>query len=139
MPSDTYKFEARDLSRTFGRGKKANVAVDRVSFKIADGQIVSLVGQSGCGKTVLAKMLLRLEAPTSGQLFFDGKPVDEASDPRAHWRRVQAVFQDPFSAFNQFFTIRSQLKSSFRLFETKPSKAEIEERVDRALLAVNIQ
>jgi len=52
---------------------------------------------------------------------------------------VQAVFQDPFSSFNQFFTIRSQLKSSFRLFETKPSEKEMEDRVFQALLAVNIK
>ncbi len=52
---------------------------------------------------------------------------------------MQAVFQDPFSAFNQFFTIRAQLKSSFKLFEQKPSRDEIEARVDAALLAVNIQ
>jgi peptide/nickel transport system ATP-binding protein len=139
MPNDADKFEARDLTRAYGRGKKLAVAVDRVSFKIAAGQIVSLVGQSGCGKTVLAKMLLRLETPTGGELLFDGKPIDEARDPRDHWRRVQAVFQDPFSAFNQFFTIRSQLKSSFRLFEKKPNRAEIEQRVDHALMAVNIQ
>jgi peptide/nickel transport system ATP-binding protein len=60
-------------------------------------------------------------------------------DPRDHWRQVQAVFQDPFSCFNQFFTIRSQLKSSFRLFKTKPSPKEMEDRVDQALLAVNIK
>jgi len=144
MPSDARelaapKFEARDLSRTFVHGKKITRAVDSVTFTIRDRDIVSLVGQSGCGKTVLAKMLLRLEKPTSGTLLYDGRPIDEARDPRAHWRKVQAVFQDPFAAFNQFFTIRAQLKSSFRLFETKPSDAEMEERVDQALLAVNIK
>jgi peptide/nickel transport system ATP-binding protein len=139
MPNDTYKFEAHDLTRTFGHGRKLATAVDHVTFKIKDRDIVSLVGQSGCGKTVLAKMLLRLETPTSGQLLFNGKPIDVERDPREHWRQVQAVFQDPFSAFNQFFTIRSQLKSSFRLFKVKPSNAEMEERVDQALLAVNIK
>src|SRR6187397_515051 len=133
------KFEAKELSRTFGHGKRLVTAVDRVSFGIADREIVSLVGQSGCGKTVLAKMLLRLEAPSSGELFFDGKPIGSAPDPRQHWRKVQAVFQDPFSAFNQFFTIRAQLKSSFNLFEQKPTDKEMEERVDEALLAVNIK
>jgi len=133
------KFEAKDLSRTYGHGKRLVTAVDRVSFSIKDREIVSLVGQSGCGKTVLAKMLLRLETPSSGELLFDGKPIDAVQDPRKHWRKVQAVFQDPFSAFNQFFTIRSQLKSSFTLFETKPSESEMEERVDQALLAVNIK
>lgn len=137
MPSD--KFEARNLTCSFGHGKKLVVAVDDVTFKIKDRDIVSLVGQSGCGKTVLAKMLLRLEKPSSGELFFNGKPIDDARDPRDHWRHVQAVFQDPFSAFNQFFTIRAQLKSSFTLFKQKPSNAEMEERVDQALLAVNIK
>src|SRR5215471_7248199 len=125
-PSTTsVKFEAKNLSCTFGHGKKLVTAVDDVTFRIKDRDIVSVVGQSGCGKTVLAKMLLRLEAPSFGELLFDGKPIDQARDPRDHWRRVQAVFQDPFSAFNQFFTIRSQLKSSFRLFRDKPSQAEM--------------
>jgi peptide/nickel transport system ATP-binding protein len=133
------KFEAKGLSRAFGQGKKLTLAVDNVSFTIKDREIVSLVGQSGCGKTVLAKMLLRLEKPTSGQLLFNGKPIDAEADPREHWRHVQAVFQDPFSAFNQFFTIRAQLKSSFRLFRERPGEKEIDERVDQALLAVNIK
>jgi peptide/nickel transport system ATP-binding protein len=84
-------------------------------------------------------LLLRLERPSSGQLLYDGQPIESALDPRQHWRKVQAVFQDPFSAFNQFFTIRAQLKSSFHLFETKPSEREMEERVDEALLNVNIK
>src|SRR5258706_9915188 len=144
MPSESstpapFKFEARDLSRTFGHGKRMQRGVDNVSFTIKDRDIVSLVGQSGCGKTVLAKMLLRLESPTGGALLYEGLPIDSARDPRDHWRQVQAVFQDPFSAFNQFFTIRAQLKSSFTLFKVKPSNAEMEERVDQALLAVNIK
>src|SRR4051794_13676430 len=137
--TENLKFEAKNLSRVFGHGKKSTTAVNNVTFSIRDKEIVSLVGQSGCGKTVLAKMLLRLEEPTSGELLFNGKPIDAARDPRDHWRHVQAVFQDPFSAFNQFFTIRSQLKASFRLFKERPSEKEMEDRVDQALLAVNIK
>jgi len=132
-------FEAKNLSRTYGHGKKLVEAVKNVSFNIPSRDIVSVVGQSGCGKTVLAKMLLRLETPTSGTLRFNGKPIESEQDPRDHWRSVQAVFQDPFSAFNQFFTIRAQLKSSFKLFKVKPSDEEMEARVDAALLAVNIK
>lgn len=139
MPTENFKFEAREVSRVFGHGKKSVAAVDRVSFAVKDREIVSLVGQSGCGKTVLAKMLLRLERATHGTLLFNGKPIEAEADPRDHWRKVQAVFQDPFSAFNQFFTIRSQLKSCFTLFKEKPSEAEMEQRVDEALLAVNIK
>jgi peptide/nickel transport system ATP-binding protein len=139
MPSDGIKFEARGLSRAYGHGKKLKVAVNDVSFQIRDKEIVSVVGESGCGKTVLAKMLLRLEQPTSGSLLYDGTPIEAEPDQRKHWRSVQAVFQDPFSAFNQFFTIRAQLKSSFNLFEQKPSDKEMEDRVDEALLNVNIK
>jgi peptide/nickel transport system ATP-binding protein len=133
------KFEARGVSRAFGHGKRRKLAVDDVSFRIADQEIVSLVGQSGCGKTVLAKMLLRLEQPTSGELLLNGRPIAAERDLRAHFRRVQAVFQDPFSAFYQFFSIRSQLEASFHLFENKPTPAEMSDRVDEALRAVNIE
>jgi peptide/nickel transport system ATP-binding protein len=132
-------FEAEDLSRVFGHGSRRKVAVDRVSFQIRGEEIVSLVGESGCGKTALAKLLLRLDEPSSGQLRFQGRPIGAERDLRRHFRQVQAVFQDPFSAFNQFFTIRSQLESSFRVFEKRPSRAEVAERVDAALRAVNIQ
>ena len=138
MPSEP-KFEAKDLSRSYGHGNKRAFAVRNVNFTIPNKHVVSVVGQSGCGKTVLAKMLLRLETPSSGSLLFDGKPIASERDPRKHWRSVQAVFQDPFSAFNQFFTIRAQLKSSFKLFERKPHPEEIDARVDAALLAVNIK
>jgi hypothetical protein len=114
------------------------VAVDRVSFTIQQREIVSLVGQSGCGKTVLARLLLRLEVPTSGELYCRGRPIAAERDPRVHWRTVQAVFQDPFSAFNQFFPIRTQLRSAFHLLGPKPSRKEMDERVDGALRAVNI-
>src|SRR6187402_1052239 len=138
MPNEA-KFEAQGLSRSYGHGKKLVEAVKNLTFTIPNKAIVSVVGQSGSGKTVLAKLLLRLETPTSGALFFNGKPIACERDPRQHWRSVQAVFQDPFSAFNQFFTIRAQLKSCFKLFLHKPSPDEIEARVDAALLAVNIK
>jgi peptide/nickel transport system ATP-binding protein len=133
------RFEAENVSRVFGHGTSRRAAVDRVSFRIDDEEVVSLVGESGCGKTVLAKLLLRLDRATSGQLSFDGRPIDAERDLRRHFRRVQAVFQDPFSAFNQFFSIRSQLESCFRLFEQRPARSEVAERVDAALRAVNIE
>ncbi len=132
-------FEANHLSRVFGHGHSAKRAVDQVDFQIREQEVVSLVGQSGCGKTALAKLLLRLDTASSGRLCFKGRDIAAERDVRKHFRQVQAVFQDPFSAFNQFFTIRSQLESSFHLFEKKPSRAEMAERVDAALLCVNIK
>lgn len=135
MPVEQSVFTATNLSCVFGQGKKVVRAVDDVSFSIDDQEIVSLVGGSGCGKSVLAKTMLNLIKPTSGTFLFKGK---EIGNQRDHWREVQPVFQDPFSCFNQFFTIRSQLKSSFGIFKEKPSHKEMEERVDKALMAVNI-
>ena len=80
--------------------------------------------------------MLGLIQPTQGQFLYNGASI---TNLRSHWREVQPVFQDPFSCFNQFFTIRSQLESSFGICEKKPSKHEIRDRVDQALLAVNIK
>jgi peptide/nickel transport system ATP-binding protein len=135
MPSETPIFSARDVVRSFGSGKKTVRAVDGVTLDIADGEIVSIVGGSGCGKSVLAKIMLGLYKPTSGQFLYEGH---EITSQRDHWNEVQAVFQDPFSCFNQFFTIRAQLKAAFNILKDKPSKSEVDDRVDAGLLAVNV-
>jgi peptide/nickel transport system ATP-binding protein len=133
---DTAVFSATNVTTAFGHGKKQVRAVDDVTFSIADQEIVSLVGGSGCGKSVLAKIMLGLIKPTSGSFLYNGRTITR---PRLHWREVQPVFQDPFSCFNQFFTIRSQLRASFGIMAEKPPRKEMEERVDQALLAVNIK
>jgi peptide/nickel transport system ATP-binding protein len=126
---------ARGLTCAFGHGKRRFTAVDSVDFDIADKEIVSIVGESGSGKSTLARMLLGLQKPTAGDLQVLGRPLARGT---AHWRVVQAVFQDPFSCFNQFFTIKSQLRSAFKLFDQKPSPEEMRRRIDEALLAVNL-
>ncbi|MDR0305443.1 MAG: dipeptide/oligopeptide/nickel ABC transporter ATP-binding protein [Chitinispirillales bacterium] len=129
-------FTAVNSVCSFGHGKKLVRAVDDVTFHIADEEIVSIVGGSGCGKSVLAKMMLGLHYPSAGTFLYKDKPI---TDHCVHWREVQAVFQDPFSCFNQFFPIRNQLKAAFGIYKDKPSNKEMEERVDQALLAVNVK
>ena len=129
-------FEARDLTCVFQKGKTLFTAVDHLNFDIHQGEIISIVGESGSGKTTLAKMLLNLQPKSEGTLHFEGA---EISNPRAHWRKVQAVFQDPFASFNQFFTITAQLKDAFNLFDVKPSDSEIDDRIREALEAVNLE
>lgn len=135
MPSNPI-FSAKNVSLHFGHGKKLVKAVDDVSFDIADGEIISIVGGSGCGKSVLAKVMLGLYKQTTGEFKYQGK---EITNQREHWNEVQSVFQDPFSCFNQFFTIRAQLKDAFGILKNKPSKEEIDARVDAALHAVNVK
>src|SRR4030095_11945549 len=77
-------------------------AVDGISFSVQPGQTLAIVGESGCGKTTTAKLILRLEEPTSGEVFVDGKDVNALNgDALKEYRtRVQAVFQDPWSSLS---------------------------------------
>ena len=82
-------------------------AVTDVSFKIAEGRTMALVGESGCGKTTAGRALLRLIQPTSGGIFFRGRPIhDLPHDDLVRYRRMmQIIFQDPFSSLNPRMTV----------------------------------
>src|SRR5690606_16290856 len=110
---DSVRIETRHLTRTFGQGARQVRAVDDVSLCLRRGEIASVVGESGSGKSTLARLLLRLLQPTAGQILFEGVDVTGKSslrELRQYWRKVQAVFQDPFSSFNQFLTVRKLLE-----------------------------
>jgi peptide/nickel transport system ATP-binding protein len=106
-------------------------AVDGVSFEIARGETLSLVGESGCGKSTVGRAILRLFDITAGQVVLDGQRIDDLSPDRLKQmrRRVQVVFQDPFSSLNPRLRVRAILAEPIRNFGLAKSSAELESKV----------
>lgn len=99
------------LTKIFGSGRTRTVAVDHVDLRLYEGEVVSIVGESGSGKTTLAKLLLGLINQTEGEVYFQGKKRDIRTHRKRkeYWRNIQAIFQDPFSAYNIFNKIDAVL------------------------------
>ena len=122
-------FTAEHVTKTFGSGRHKVEAVKDVSFTLPTGTITTIVGESGSGKSTIARMVLGLLPITSGRFTFQGEDVTNAkgSARAAYYRKVQAVFQDPFSAFNQFFTVKDLLNRSIKLVGRDVGKQRMEE------------
>ena len=114
-------------------------AVDDVSFELAEGETLGLVGESGCGKTTLARSLMRLLEPTGGTLEFRGRDITHASarEMRPIRREIQMVFQDPFASLNPRKRVTQIVGAPLRLHGVP--KDEIPARVDKLLAQVGLQ
>jgi peptide/nickel transport system ATP-binding protein len=105
------------VTKVFGFGRTRTVAVDHVDFAFHEREVISIVGESGSGKTTLAKMLLGLISSTEGDIYFQGQKRDISSGKKKqeYWRNIQAIFQDPFSAYNTFHKIDAVLLDCIRM------------------------
>jgi len=134
--------ECKNVGCTFmiGKGilspKKPLRAVDDVSLKINRGQVFAVVGESGCGKTTLARMLLGLLEPTDGEIYLDGQPISEVRSDVIS-RKVQPVFQDPYSSLNPRKTIESIISLPLRVHDIGTKESRID-RVSELMRLVGL-
>jgi peptide/nickel transport system ATP-binding protein len=133
--------ELRDVSRLFrlSRGpfrRETLTAVDRVSLRVRQGDVLGIVGESGSGKTTLSKMMLGLLAPSSGDVLLDGKPLSDFPR-RALARRIQFVFQDPYSSLNPRRSIGSIIAQPLHIHGIG-TRAEREKRARELLDVVGL-
>ncbi|MSP02533.1 MAG: dipeptide ABC transporter ATP-binding protein [Acetobacteraceae bacterium] len=124
----------------FGRAAGVVRAVDGVSFSVGRGETLALVGESGCGKSTTARLVLRLIEPTTGTIRFEGAYIHELSGAplRALRRRMQIVFQDPFGSLNPRMTVGQILEEPLilhRLGRPSARRARVEELLNLVGLA----
>ena len=114
-------------------------AVDDVSFSIASGKTMGLVGESGCGKTTLGRSIIRLYEPTAGKVFFKGKNILEMSQKKLRKLRpeIQMIFQDPFESLNARHTVGDILAEPF-IIHRQGSSFERSQKIKKLLSQVGL-
>ena len=148
MNSDTAILQVQNLTKHFdvsrGFHRKANSkivkAVDGVDFTINQGKTLAVVGESGCGKTTLARMLLKLEIPTRGNIYFNGSNINNYNkdDLKQYRTKVQAVFQDPWASLNPRLRVKKLITEPL-VVNTGLSKYEIERKLECVLGDVGLR
>jgi oligopeptide/dipeptide ABC transporter ATP-binding protein len=115
-------------------------AVDDVSFTLRKGETLAFVGESGCGKTTMSRLVLRLDEPTAGEVLLDGRNIHEmrGEELRRFRTRVQAVFQDPWSSLDPRMRVRDIVAEVLETNQHLP-RAEVDRRVTEVLAAVGLR
>ena len=115
-------------------------AVDGVSFELAAGQTLGVVGESGCGKSTMGRCILRLIEPTSGQVWFDGQEVTalEAEELRAMARQMQIIFQDPYASLNPRMTVAAIIGEALTIHKLAPTRQAWQDRIVELLETVGL-
>ncbi len=145
-----YIVEVKNLKKWFKKGKgfKSLIggdvnyvkAIDGVSFGIRRGEVFGLIGESGCGKSTTARVVMKLHEPTEGDLIFNGENVTNVNKERLRLYReeVQMIFQDPYASMNPRFKIKDVLEEALLIHKIEPDREKRLERMRDALTEVKL-
>lgn len=131
--------QVKDLCKYFQVSRTGTLkAVDHVTFDIYKGETVSLVGESGCGKSTTGRCMIRLYEPTSGQVIYDGKDITKLSraEQKEFCRKVQMIFQNPYASLNPRMTVKEIVGEGLR--QHGMSRADTEKKVEELLKTVGL-
>ena len=127
--------EVKNLKKYFATKAGPLCAVDDVSFDVARGETLGLVGESGCGKSTTGRAILRLHEPTAGQVIVGYNKAQM----KAMRKEMQIVFQDPYSCLNPRMDVKSLIEDSLKVSGNGESRAEREEKVYEAMNLVGLE
>lgn len=143
--TDETLLDVRGLTKVFtgsrlGTARKRITAVDDVAFTVARGETLALVGESGAGKSTVARLLVRLEDATAGRILFDGADLAalRGAELRRFRRRVQLVFQDPFTCLDPRYTAFDLIAEPLRAFGLDASPARVHELAEQVALPAGL-
>lgn len=141
MPEKKKILEVKHLKQYFKNGRNVTKAVDDVSFDIYEGETFGLVGESGSGKTTTGRSILQLYKPTSGEVIFEGKNVENLksrADKLAFTKDAQMIFQDPYASLNPRMTVEDIIAEGLDIHHLVKNKEERSKRVEELLETVGL-
>lgn len=138
-----YLLEVKNLKQYFNIpsglfSSKTLKAVDDVSFSIKEGETLGLVGESGCGKTTVGRSILHLYEPTSGEVYYEGKLIKGKKSVNDFRKKVQMVFQDPYSSLDPRMTVADIVGEPLDIHKLCKSKKDREDRIKELLTTVGL-